>query len=52
MDYRMTGIGTTVIPNNQIVLVGQQINNLTLSLVAPLQTDDTSTDHCDTCPKQ
>jgi hypothetical protein len=41
----MTGVGATVIANDQVVLIRQEIDDLALRLVAPLQADDTGAGH-------
>src|SRR2546421_444748 len=40
------GIGTAVIANDQVVLFGEEIDDLAFGLVAPLQADDTGAGHC------
>ena len=42
-DYGVPGIGTTVVTNDNIVLIGKEIDDFPLGLVAPLQADDTRT---------
>jgi hypothetical protein len=41
----MAGVGAAVVTDHEVVIVGEQVNNLSLGLVAPLQTDDTGTGH-------
>jgi hypothetical protein len=36
----MAGVGAAVVADDAIVLVGEQVNNLALGFVAPLQADD------------
>ena len=44
-DDRVAGVGPALIANDDVVLLGQQVDDLALGLVAPLQTDDASTRH-------
>ena len=37
----MAGVGSAVETDHEVVLIGEQINDLALGLVAPLQADDT-----------
>src|SRR5258707_968353 len=36
----MAGVGPAVVPHDRPVVGGQQVNNLALSLIPPLQADD------------
>ena len=40
-DDGMAGVGAAVVADDEIVLLGEQIDDLALGLVAPLQADDT-----------
>ena len=40
-DDGVAGVGAAVVADDEIVLVGEQIDDLALGLVAPLQADDT-----------
>src|SRR5258708_15696035 len=44
-DDCVTGVGPAVVANDKVVLVGEQIDNFALGLVAPLQADDTGAAH-------
>src|SRR5438067_1419423 len=44
-DYSMTRIGAAVVPNDEIMLFREQIDDFTFGLVAPLQADDTGAGH-------
>ena len=39
-DDRVAGVRAAVVANNHIVSASEQVNDLALALVAPLQTDD------------
>jgi hypothetical protein len=39
----MTGVGAAVVADDEVVLFGEEIDDLALGLVAPLQADDTGT---------
>ena len=41
----MAGVGAAVVADDEIVLVGEQIDDLALGLIAPLQADDTGAGH-------
>ena len=45
-DHGMAGVGPALVADDDIVLLGQQIDDLALGLVAPLQTDDARGRHC------
>ena len=45
MHHGMAGVGAAVVANDHVVLGGEDIDDLSLGLVAPLQTDDTSAGH-------
>ena len=40
-DDGVAGVGAAVVADDEVVLVGEQIDDLALGLVAPLQADDT-----------
>ncbi len=44
-DDGMAGIGPALVADDDIVLLGEQIDNLALGLVAPLQSDNTGGRH-------
>ncbi len=44
-NHRVPGVGPALIANHDLVLFGQQVDDLAFGLVAPLQTDDTGTRH-------
>ena len=49
-DDGMAGIGASVIANDDVVLIGEEIDDFAFGLVAPLQADDTSAGHCRSYP--
>ena len=44
-DDGVAGVGAAVVANDEVVLVGEEIDDLALGLVAPLQADDTGAGH-------
>ena len=44
-DHGVAGVGPALVADDDVVLLGQQIDDLALGLVAPLQTDDTRSRH-------
>ena len=45
VDDGMAGVGAAVVADDEIVLIGEEIDDFALGLVAPLQADDTSAGH-------
>ena len=45
VDDGVAGVGAAVVADHEVVLVGEQIDDLALGLVAPLQADDTGAGH-------
>ena len=45
-DDGMAGVGPALVADDDIVLLGEQIDDLALGLIAPLQSDDTRGRHC------
>src|SRR6266404_8028359 len=41
----MASVGAAVVADDEIVLIGEQIDDFALGLIAPLQSDDTSGRH-------
>jgi hypothetical protein len=41
----VAGIGAALVANDDIVSIGQQVDDFTFGLISPLQSDDTSTRH-------
>jgi hypothetical protein len=48
---RVTGIGPTLVANDHVVLLGEQVDDLSLGFISPLQPDDASTRHENTFPE-
>ena len=46
-DDGVAGVGPALVADDDIVLLGEQIDDLPLGFVAPLQSDDTRGRHCD-----
>ena len=46
-DHRVAGVGPALVADDDIVLLGEQIDDLALGLIAPLQSDNTRGRHCD-----
>ena len=44
-DDRVAGVAAPLVADDDVVLVGQQVDELALGLVAPLQTDHASNAH-------
>ena len=44
-DDGVAGVGAAVVADDEVVLVGEEIDDLALGLVAPLQADDTGAGH-------
>ena len=44
-DHRMAGVGPALITDDDVVLFGQQVDDLPFGFIAPLQTDHTSRGH-------
>ena len=44
-DHGMAGVGPALVADDDVVLLGEQIDDLPLGLVAPLQSDDTRGRH-------
>ena len=49
-DDRVPGVRAALIANDEVVLAGQQVDDLALGFVAPLQTDNASSRHGSTSP--
>ena len=49
-DDGVAGVGPAVVADDEVVLVAEQIDDLALGLVAPLQADHARAGHCRTCP--
>src|SRR3989339_1240991 len=48
VDNRMAGVVAPLIPNNQIGLLREIVNNFSFSFIAPLSSDDHESRHCHT----
>src|SRR5438132_7390112 len=48
LDDGMAGVGASVEANDNVMLVGEKVDDLAFGLVAPLQADDTGAGHCRT----
>lgn len=46
-DDGVAGVGPALVADDDIVVLREQIDDLALGLIAPLQTDDTRGRHCD-----
>ena len=49
-DDGVAGVGAAVVADDEVVLVAEQIDDLPLGLVAPLQADDAGAGHFDPVP--
>ncbi len=49
-DDGVPGVGPAVVADDEVELVAEQIDDLALGLVAPLQADDARTGHFDPVP--
>ena len=46
LDDGVAGVGASVEANDDVMLVGEEIDDFAFGLVAPLQADDTGAGHC------